>query len=275
MSGKYFTSFDGAKIYYHKTEKDKDRWLIFLHGFGGDLTAWQKERAYFTKLGISTIAMDLRGHGLSERSNKKEFYNLENFARDVKALIEKESIKNAVMIGHCFGGMVTIYFQAQYPNYTHGLVLVDTSFKPPFIGDNRVAQVLVDHIISLMLKVVPNIKVEGHIDFNKFIGTSDLDFKRILSDILHTSLQSYLVLSKNLVNLDAKELLDKISVPTLVVEGKNDTIFPPEVAKYLHSRIKNSELDLIEGANHILVLNNPKDLEKSISNFLTKINFIP
>lgn len=130
-----------------------------------------------------------------------------------------------------------------------------------------------DWIINLLLKVVPDTKRKGHADFNKFIGTNDINFKRILSDISHTSLKSYLMLADNLINMDAKALLDRISVPTLVVEGKNDTIFPPEVAKYLHSRIKNSELDLIEEANHILVLNNPQDLEKSIHSFLQKINF--
>src|SRR3989344_6386457 len=116
MSGNYFQSFDGAKIYYDKTVRDKNKWLIFLHGFGGDLTAWQKERAYFAKLGLSTIAMDLRGHGLSARSDKKDFYKLESFAKDVQMLIQHESIKNAILVGHCFGGMVAIYFQAIFPN---------------------------------------------------------------------------------------------------------------------------------------------------------------
>lgn len=274
MDGKYFTSFDGSKIYYHKTTKDQNKWLIFLHGFGGDLTAWQKERAYFTRLGISTIAMDLRGHGLSSRSDNKDFYKLENFANDLKILLEKESITNSVIIGHCFGGMVAIYFQVKFPNYAHGLILVDASYKPPFIGDNLVAKVFADQIINLLLKFVPNLRKTGHVDFNKFIGTSDLDFKRILSDILHTSLRSYLMLSENLVNLDAKTLLDKILVPTLVIAGTKDSIFPPDIARYLSKRVKNSQLDLIEGANHILVLNNPKELEKSIEGFLKKIKFI-
>ncbi|HBQ50513.1 hypothetical protein A3B42_00390 [Candidatus Daviesbacteria bacterium RIFCSPLOWO2_01_FULL_38_10] len=273
MSGKYFESFDGAKIYYHKTEKDKNKWLVFLHGFGGDLTAWSKERSYFSKLGISTIALDLRGHGLSEKSDKKDFYKLENFAKDLKELLKIESINNAVIIGHCFGGMVAIYFQAKFPNNSKGLVLVDTGFKPPFISNNPVAKVFADYLIRL-LQSLPDIKVAGHADFNKFQGTNDINFQRILSDILHTSLRSYLLLCSNFIKLDAGKLLDKIIVPTLVVEGTKDSIFPMEIAKYLHKRIETSELDLIEGANHIIVINNPVELEESIAEFLKKINFI-
>ncbi|MDD5416310.1 MAG: alpha/beta hydrolase [Candidatus Daviesbacteria bacterium] len=274
MAGGYFTSFDGAKIYYHKTTRDKNKWLVFLHGFGGDLTAWKKERTYFTRLGISTIAMDLRGHGLSERSNNENFYKLENFSKDVASLVKKEGLANPVVIGHCFGGMVAIYFQAQFPKVSKGLVLIDTSFKPPFFSYNPVEKTFFKHLINLILKFVPDIKTSGHAHFEKFIGTTDLDIRRLSSDILHTSLRSYLLMSENLVGLNAKKLLDKITVPTLVIEGIKDIIFPPEIARYLAKRIKGSELDFIERANHIIVINNPADLEKSIETFLKKINFI-
>lgn len=274
MDGKYLVSFDGAKIYYHKTLKDKDKFLIFLHGLGGDLTAWQKERAYFSKLGISSLALDLRGHGLSERKDHQDFYKFENYAKDLETLIKKEDIKNPVIIGHCFGGMVSIYFQAQFPHLSKGLVLVDTSFKPPFFGDHLMARTVYDYFFKLLLKLTPDAKVLGHTAYEKFVGTSDLNIRRIASDILHTSLRSYLMMSDTLVKLDAKALLDKITVPTLVIEGTKDSIFPPDIAEYLSRRIKNSELDLIEGANHILVLNNPQDLEKSIESFLQKIGFI-
>lgn len=274
MNGKYFKSFDGAKIYYHKTVKNKNKWLVFLHGFGGDLTAWSKERAYFTKLGISTLAMDLRGHGLSEKSQSSDFYHLKNFAKDLNLLLQHEQIKNPIIIGHCLGGMVAIYFQTMFPDQSKALILVDTSYKPPFIGSNFVAQAFLKQFFKLFSKIFPNIAVYGHADFNQFLDTADIDFKRLLSDILHTSLKSYLILCQSLVGFNAKKLLDKITVPTLVIEGTNDTIFPPDIAEYLHSRIKTSELDLIEGANHIIVINNPVELEESIANFLKKINFI-
>lgn len=273
MAGQYLTSFDGAKIYYQKTVGDQNKWLIFLHGFGGDLTAWEKERAYFDKKGFSTIAMDLRGHGLSERSSDKNFYKLENFAKDVATLMEKEKLSNTIVIGHCFGGMISIYFQAQYPNHSKGLVLIDTGFKPPFISSNPVEKILLKEILGLLLKVSPNLQIKGHTDFQEFVNTADLDVKRILSDILHTSLQSYLAICDNLVGVNIEQLLNKIIVPALVIEGLKDTVFPPKIAQYLHQRIKRSELDLIPGANHIIVLNNPQDVEQSIGSFLKKINF--
>lgn len=273
MGGKYFTSFDGAKIYYHATPKDKNKWLIFLHGLGGDLTSWKKERAYFAKLGISTIAMDLRGHGFSERREDKDFYKFENFAKDVESLIQKEKINNMIIIGHCLGGIISMYFQAQFPNKSKALVLVDTSYKPTFFGKNFIPKVLMNKMIDLLLKVSSNKKVPGHEKDDQFIGSSDINLRRLLSDILHTSLKSYLLVFRSMVNLDAEDILKKILVPTLVIEGGQDTIFPPNLAEDLSKRIKKSYLEFIEGANHIIVINNPIQLEDSISSFLKKINF--
>ena len=274
MSGQYLTSFDGAKIYYHKTLRDKTRWLIFLHGFGGDLTAWDKERDYFSRIGISSIAMDLRGHGLSQKSRNRDFYKVENFSKDLRSLIKAEKLLQPVIIGHCFGGMVAMYFQAKFPNDSKGLVLVDTSFKPPFLSFNPIERTFLKYLFEL-LRLIPDFHLNGHRNFDEFAGTNDVNIKRILSDILHTSLQSYLTICESLVDLNAKQLLRQINVPTLVIEGGKDSIFPPEIARYLNQRIKKSELDLIPDANHILVLNNPKDLEKSIESFLKKIGFIP
>lgn len=140
MSGKFLTSFDKTKIYYEKSVKNDSKWLIFLHGFGGDLGAWEKEREFFTNLGYSTLALDLRGHGLSSESEDLSFYKIENFAKDLNLLLQHEQIKKPVIVGHCLGGMVAIYFQALFPNQSKALVLVDTSYKPPFIGNNFVEQ---------------------------------------------------------------------------------------------------------------------------------------
>lgn len=269
---KYFTSFDGAQIYYHATRGSKDKWIIFLHGLGGDLTAWSNERKYFDEAGYSTVALDLRGHGLSSRSSDAAFYSLDNFAKDVIYLCLVENIRDGVVVGHCFGGMVSIYLGAMNPKFQKGLVLVDTSYKPPFFGGNFVEETFLKYMLEFF-EQLPDFKTQGHADFSKFFGTADIDLKRLLSDVLHTSLHSYLLICENMVHYNAEALLKKIMVPSLVVDGTLDSIFPPEVAKNLKDRLKRSELDLIEGGNHILVLNNPKDLEKSIGGFLSKINF--
>src|SRR3989344_2413697 len=93
-------SFDRININYSINRVSK-KFLIFLHGIGGDLTVWKKYVKFFNKKGFSTIAVDFRGHGISDKANKKIDYSVENSAKDIFQIIKKEKIKHFVFIGHC------------------------------------------------------------------------------------------------------------------------------------------------------------------------------
>ena len=129
---KKITSFDGTQINYSLSKNsENDAYLVFLHGLGGDLTAWKKELNFFKSKGISTLAVDLRGHGKSDRPDLLDKYKLEYFARDVKTIIDHEKIKKLIIVGHCFGGVVTIMFHKLFPNLAKSYILVDTTYKAP------------------------------------------------------------------------------------------------------------------------------------------------
>lgn len=271
---KSLVSYDGVKIYYDVNAQDgSKKFLIFLHGLGGDLNVWNKERNALKKLGYSSIAIDLRGHGLSGHPNKEAYYELDNFALDILEVIKREQIKEAVIIGHCFGGMVALTLEGKHPKTADALILVDTSYKPPMLGRFLAHHVLVHKLLHAFATHSSTIGITAHRDFTNFVGTTDYDKRRILSDIIHTSLKSYLLAGEQLVHFTASDLLERIAVPTLIVEGTKDSIFPPEVARQLQERIKHSELELVKDAAHMIVINNPDDLISLIHRFLKKIEF--
>jgi len=267
--GKVVKSFDDTEIYYEiKTFDSKQPHLVFLHGLGGDLTAWNKEREFFHRHKYSTIAVDLRGHGMSGRPQDINKYHLKNFAKDIHTIINIEKVKKPVIIGHCFGGMVTMTLEAMYPKVSDTLVLIDTNYKTPFISNSPMEVMVLQSIIKHLATVTPEIAEPGHTDFSKFVNTGDINLLRIASDIMHTSLKSYLMIADNLLDFNATELLNRITVPTLVISGTEDSIFPPKVAAELASRIRKSKLDMVKGANHIIVVNNPNDLAVEIHEYL-------
>lgn len=272
---KSIKSYDRTEIYYEvaHVSSSSRKFLVFLHGLGGDLTAWESERNSFHHLGYSTIAVDLRGHGLSGRPNNESSYSLNNFAFDILEVLRNEKAKKVALIGHCFGGMVALSLEGTYPKTSKALVLVDTSYKPPWFGQIATHSLFLQKIVRLIGEHIPEIRLKHHADFAKFKGSWDWDAKRLLSDILHTSLKSYLLLCDSLCQFNATELLQRISVPTLIIEGTRDSIFPPKVAKELNHRIKKSQIEFVDDANHIIIINNPKDLVIGIQKFLKKIKF--
>lgn len=270
---KSFTSFDNTEIYYevgHSNITHKHT-LIFLHGLGGDLATWCEEKRYFNKLGYKTITVDLRGHGLSERKDDVKFYKLDYFVEDIVNLIEHEKINKPVIIGHCFGGMIAMTLACKYPKIAEALVLIDTGYKSPKISRLISNNHALKELFILIMKLAPKFYFKGHANNKNFLDSADYDWKRILSDIIHVSLKSYMMISKNLWDYNIIDILESIKIPTLIVEGLRDSIFPPDIAKKIHKRIIKSDLFLIRNANHILVTNNPKDLNLAIGDYLSKL----
>ena len=266
---KYADSEDGTKIFYDVcvVEDTKKPCLFFLHGLGGDLTAWDKERQALRGLGYSSVAIDIRGHGLSDRPKDQKSYAIENSVKDVLLIIRKERLEKPVIIGHCFGGMITIAFGGMYPKISRALILINTGYMVPKL--TRIFSK--NSLFFKILSAIPPLKHPKYADFSGFIGTGDYDLRRIYSDVRHTSPQSYLASLTHMLQFNVNDLLKNIAVPTLVISGTKDTIFPPAFAKDMAQKIKGSEISFIKGENHIVVLNNPDALTKNIAKYLRKV----
>jgi pimeloyl-ACP methyl ester carboxylesterase len=264
-------SFDKTLINYSIERKKSKTFLVFVHGAGGSLTAWKKERDFFHSKDVSTLAIDLRGHGLSGRPKKIRDYGLDNFAKDIKAVLDVEKIENFILIGHCFGGMVTIEFQKLYPNLAKSYILVDTTSKAP--QKLRAARILsspVFLILNSLLTIHSLLPLKGQNhqeDFDKFAGTGDWNLRRIYSDISHTSLRSWFFTYQHVASFDGSKVLQGIKVPVLIIHGEKDGIFSVDRAKETNALIEKSILDIIPEENHIIVLNSPILVAEKIYTF--------
>ncbi len=269
-------SFDDVKINYSIVRKSK-RFIVFLHGAGGALTAWKDERRFFHKKGYSTIAVDLRGHGKSGRPMMPSDYKLENFARDIHAVLKKEDITDFVLVGHCFGGVVVTMFHKLFPKLAKAYVLVDTTYKSPkiFYYLFKRHSFLINIINHILIRKDLRAKSFKHVDFSRFKGTSDWSVRRIYSDIVNTSFKSWLFTYQSLADFDGADILKSIRQRVLIIEGSHDSVFNVLVAHKIHDLVKASRLDIIPKANHIIVINNPDKVTAAIQKFLDSLKFWP
>ncbi len=269
---KTITSFDGVAINYD-IEKISDNFLILLHGAGGDLTAWQNARQVLHEKGLSTLAIDLRGHGLSGRPNSSSDYDLEKFAKDIFQVIKIEKIQKPIIVGHCLGGVVAITFHKLYPNIPKGYILISTTHKAPmYLKILEKISAIIWPAKQLLTRGDSGQKRFFHRNFDKFIGTSDLDLRRIISDIRHTSLKSWLLTYESLARFDGTHALESMQQPVLIIEGQEDSIFNVFVAQKINELVKKSKLNIIPNANHIIVINNPKTLGHEILQFAASLS---
>lgn len=131
---------EGVSLYYEIDYPKTKKTLLFLHGLGGDLSIWKDEREKFNSYGYATVAVDLRGHGLSDRPPQKEAYDMKHFVEDIYSIIQKEKLEKTSITGHSLGGMIALSLEGTYPTISRSLILVDASYKPPVFAKH-----LLDH----------------------------------------------------------------------------------------------------------------------------------
>lgn len=114
--------------------------LVLLHGMASNMTRWSEfiEQTTLTQ-GWGILCPDLRGHGASFTRCRLD---LDNWCRDLLALLDAEACDRAVLIGHSLGAQVAVHFAARYPARVQGLALIDPVFHEALRGTLRTANLL-------------------------------------------------------------------------------------------------------------------------------------
>ncbi len=285
----------GVKISYNIRRNKSNHFLVFIHGVGGDSNAWDDVVSRFKD--YSTIQIDLRGHGKSERPKCSRDYSFDLFASDIKKVLDYEGIDDFIIIGHSFGGMVVLHFSHLYPHFAKGYVFAASSYKfsrmlkvfslPSFVYSSlnhfndsidkmykekkkKGMLILVGKLTKAWLNVVSKYNHKKR-DYNKFRMTPDISIPRLWSDISHTSLKSWVFTYHSIYFFNGYSYLNKISEPTLIIHGKRDLFVPEKVVEIVHKRIKHSKVVEVDNAGHIVVLSHPKEVHLAIKKFADNV----
>ena len=116
------TSFDGVQIVY-SVLGDAEPALVFIHGGFADRGYWSGQMEHFSSA-HRVVTIDLAGHGESGKDRKD--WDIPSFAEDVRAVVNKEKIGKAVLIGNSLGGPVALKAAALLPATVVAVVAVDT-----------------------------------------------------------------------------------------------------------------------------------------------------
>jgi pimeloyl-ACP methyl ester carboxylesterase len=248
--------------------------MIFLHGWPLNHTFWKKELRYFQGKGYSTIAPDLRGHGKSDKPEKLKDYKFNKFAKDIDLIIQKEKVKNSILIGHSFGGMIALAYYSLFPKKVKAMILMDTIYENPLKHIPLIKYLNLTPFTKYVLKfIIKREKIKkkncSYVDFSKFKDHSD--FYYWLKGAKVMPLKSNLACLEEMIEFNQKKVLPKINIPTLIIEGSKDHKTPLKDVTEMAKRIKNSKLEIIKGASHDTNLRRPQEVDKIISKFINSL----
>lgn len=229
--------------------------LLFVHGAGGDHTIWGEQLRELAK-DFSVIALDLNGHG---RSPAREGDGLQTYVEDVLAVLNAFA-QPTVLVGHSMGGAIALSVALQHPQDLVGLGLVGTGAR---------------------LKVHPQILELCQTDFEKavelviswaFAEQTDPALKDKAREQMRRNGQSALYRDfLSCSTFDVMNRLSEISVPTIVICGREDKLTPVKYSEYLQQNIPNAQLQIIERAGHMVMVEQPEAVTRVLKEFCARL----
>lgn len=251
---KFYTYRD---IRLHYTDRGAGQTILLLHGWGCNCTTFGAAQQWLEQH-FRAIAVDFAGFGQSEEP--REVWGVEEYTRSVEALAKAEGIENPILIGHSFGGRVSIVYSSR--NSVRKVILVDAAGVKPKRSMKYYAKV---YSFKLLKRIAP-----------VFLGkerAQELIEKRRAksgsSDYNQASPIMRAILSK-VVNEDLCHLMPKIVAPTLLFWGERDTATPLADAKRMEKLIPDAGLVTVAGAGHFSFLENMPLFLRVLESFLGK-----
>lgn len=117
-----FVKNGNVKIHYVATGEGP--LVVFIHGFPDYWYTWRHQISALMG-SYRVVAMDTRGYNLSGQPESQEEYDMSLLVSDVKAIIDQEARKEAIIVGHDWGGAIAWNFAMSHPEVTKNLIIVN------------------------------------------------------------------------------------------------------------------------------------------------------
>lgn len=232
--------------------------IIILHGWGLSREKFAPLGELLEKKGYTVFTPDLPGFGKSTPPPRP--YHLSDYADFLRDYMRKNSIVNPVLIGHSFGGRVSLKYQMLFPKTINALILTGTPGYTPVPRKKLFIFVAIAKIGKFFLSLPVLNLLQENIRRWYYYVVGARDYYRaqgVMREVF-----------KNIVQEDLASTMTTIVVPCALVWGEDDVITPVWIAKRMNTIIKGSKLIVIPEADHGVSYKSPERFVSAIGDFL-------
>ncbi|PRY67459.1 sigma-B regulation protein RsbQ [Glaciihabitans tibetensis] len=245
--------------------------IVFAHGFGCSQDMWRRVAPHFA-VDHQVVLFDHVGAGKSDVTAYRpgKYDSLEGYASDVVEIVEQLDLTDVVLVGHSVGGIIGMLAANREPSRFAALILVGPS--PRYVDTDDYtggfSQVDIDGLLDVL-------------DANYFgwsetmapvmMGAAE---QPELSDELNESFcRTDPTIARHFARVtflsDNRPDLDDVTVPTLVVQSRDDVIAPVAVGEYVAKHVAGSKLVVLPVTGHCAHLSAPDQVVTAIRDFLS------
>lgn len=212
------------------------------------------------------IAPDLRGFG--DGALVPEVMTMDDYATDLKALLDEQKVDKAVLCGLSMGGYVALAFLARWPERVQALILCNTRSGPD-TPEGRASRM--DTARNAFEKGVAVI-ARGMVS-KVLSGKTQRERPELVTHMeammAQQSPAAVAAASRGMAERpDRTPMLGSIRIPTLIITGAHDELMPLATSRAMHEAIPESQLVVLPGAAHLSNVEAPELFNRSVREFL-------
>jgi pimeloyl-ACP methyl ester carboxylesterase len=249
-----YVSVFGQSVYYahRRPVPAAQPPVVFVHGAGGTHQHWLYQVRDLPQ--AASYAPDLPGHGRSEGPGRDR---VAVYGDWLAGFLDELALEQAVLVGHSMGGAIALDLALRYPQRVAGLGLVATGARL------RVAPALLE---ALSQEPEAGVKLIADWAFGpeasqEMVRLARRQMNMIPADVLYGDFVAC-------DQFDVVVRLGEIQAPAFVLCGTQDRLTPVKYATYLRDQIEGATLTLVEGAGHMVMIEQPQTVSKALGDFL-------
>lgn len=253
----YMTLDDGLKVHFTDTGPQDRSTIVLVHGYSASLHTWDAWKTDL-ELDYRVVTLDLPGHGLS-RADDPSQANIERFVEIVHTVTQELGVERFTLAGNSMGGNTAWKYALTHPETLDGLVLIAASGWPEEAGEGDDAP----FIFTLLSNPIARAVLKD-LDMTSFTRSGLESSYADPSYVTDELVERYVALSRapghraTLLALMAgerepasPEIVSQISMPTLIMWGRQDNLVPVSGAQKFGDAIAGSQVIVYEGIGHL------------------------
>lgn len=261
-----YSTVNGIKIYYE--EQGEGDPLILINGLAFPMDLWFAQIRELSK-DFRVIALDNRGIGRSDQPDEK--YSIAMMASDTVGLLQSLGIAKVHVVGLSMGGFIAQEIALSYPEVVHRLILVATGMGG--MRSLELGKPFWDKVAAAITGKTPEqvyrtdltlMAAAGFAGRHPDIINQAVGLRMKNPQPLHAFLRQFAACNA----FDNNHRVQNISQPTMIILGKDDSIFPIPLVDDFRQKLPKAKMIIYENCGHAIHLEKADQLSNDIREFL-------
>jgi len=265
FKGGHMPRAKNGNVTIHYEDEGSGLPVLLIHGHTSDRRTWDSVVPTLLDAGFRILRPDLRGHGLSTRSDSG--YHTSHHAADMAAVLDAAGVESAAVVGHSIGGAVALEMVLTMPDRIDSLILIS-----PVMPDRPFEDAFMENLREVA-RVARSEGIEAAM-LGPWMSSPLFEFSFSKPGVREAAIvinrdfpgAEYLATERDRVERSwtVPERLAEIGVPTAVVAGDHETPGFRAYAEEAGRNIPNARLEFFQDCGHLLPLEEPDRVAQTI-----------